>query len=231
MSLAIENVVRAPRVISICLPMATRSISLVGSESRSIRLAASFAAFVPECIATPTSAWARAGASLVPSPVIATSRPCSLLAPDQFELRLRVSPRRRNRQDRPAAVMARAVIGLSPVTITVRMPIARRRGYAIADARLEHVRQAITPRIAPSTRHGRGVAPSLATSSAAARTPPGSDISEMFGHVSNDRVDGPLSHYFALRHVRAATCACRRRNRGPAPRSRLSSRLAALRAR
>ena len=47
---------------------------------------ASLAADVPVFIATPTSAWASAGASLVPSPVIATSRPpsCSLL--DQREL-------------------------------------------------------------------------------------------------------------------------------------------------
>jgi hypothetical protein len=31
-SFAIEKVVRAPRVISICLPIQTRSMSLVGSE-------------------------------------------------------------------------------------------------------------------------------------------------------------------------------------------------------
>ena len=44
-------------------------------------LPASFAAEVPVFIATPTSAWASAGASLVPSPVIATSLPpcCSRL--------------------------------------------------------------------------------------------------------------------------------------------------------
>jgi len=43
-------------------------------------LPASLAAWVPEFMATPRSAWARAGASLVPSPIIATSRPpcCSL---------------------------------------------------------------------------------------------------------------------------------------------------------
>ena len=81
MSLAIENVVSAPRVISSCLPISTISISLVGSESRSTMLPASLAADVPVFIATPTSAWASAGASLVPSPVIATSRPpsCSCL--------------------------------------------------------------------------------------------------------------------------------------------------------
>ena len=79
-SLAIEKVVSEPRVISNCLPMPTISISLVGSESRSTMLPASRAAWVPVCIATPTSAWASAGASLVPSPHMAISRPpcCSL---------------------------------------------------------------------------------------------------------------------------------------------------------
>ena len=74
-SLAIEKVVSAPRVISSCLPIVTMSISLVGSLSRSTMLAASLAAWVPEFIATPTLAWARAGASLEPSPVIATNLP------------------------------------------------------------------------------------------------------------------------------------------------------------
>ncbi|CAM5645898.1 hypothetical protein STENM223S_11112 [Streptomyces tendae] len=74
-SLAMENVVSAPRVISNCLPISTISMSLVGSESRSTMLPASLAADVPVFIATPTSAWASAGASLVPSPVIATSLP------------------------------------------------------------------------------------------------------------------------------------------------------------
>ncbi|CAM5436834.1 hypothetical protein SFUMM280S_09553 [Streptomyces fumanus] len=80
-SLAMENVVNAPRVIRSCLPISTISMSLAGSESRSTMLPASLAADVPVFIATPTSAWARAGASLVPSPVIATSRPpaCSRL--------------------------------------------------------------------------------------------------------------------------------------------------------
>jgi len=79
-SLAIENVVNAPRVISSCLPTSTTSISFVGSLSRSTMLPASLAAWVPEFMATPTSACARAGASFVPSPIIATSLPpcCSL---------------------------------------------------------------------------------------------------------------------------------------------------------
>ena len=63
-----------PRVMSSCLPISTMSMSFVGSESRSTMLPASFAACVPVFIATPTSACASAGASFVPSPVIATSR-------------------------------------------------------------------------------------------------------------------------------------------------------------
>ena len=43
-------------------------------------LPASLAALVPAFIATPTSAWASAGASFVPSPVIATMRPSSCSA-------------------------------------------------------------------------------------------------------------------------------------------------------
>ena len=80
MSLATEKVVSAPRVMSSCLPISTMSMSFVGSESRSTMLPASLAADVPVFIATPTSAWASAGASLVPSPHMATSRPpsCSL---------------------------------------------------------------------------------------------------------------------------------------------------------
>ena len=79
-SLAMEKVVSDPRVIRSCLPIATISMSFVGSLSRSTILPASRAACVPVCIATPTSACASAGASLVPSPHMAMRRPpcCSL---------------------------------------------------------------------------------------------------------------------------------------------------------
>ena len=52
-------------------------------------LPASRAAWVPVFIATPTSACASAGASFVPSPVIATSRPSACCARISVELRLR----------------------------------------------------------------------------------------------------------------------------------------------
>ena len=51
-------------------------------------LPASLAAWVPEFIATATSAWASAGASLVPSPVMATSCAARLVLADQLQLGL-----------------------------------------------------------------------------------------------------------------------------------------------
>jgi hypothetical protein len=123
-SFAMENVVSAPRVINSCLPISTMSISFVGLESRSTMLPASFAAWVPVFIATPTSACASAGASFVPSPVIATSLPsrCSRLM--SAILSSGVASARKSSTPASEAIEA-AVSGLSPVIITVVMPIAR----------------------------------------------------------------------------------------------------------
>jgi len=55
MSLAMLNVVSAPRVIKSCFPISTISISLVGLLSRSTMLPASLAACVPVFMATATS--------------------------------------------------------------------------------------------------------------------------------------------------------------------------------
>ena len=124
-SLAIENVVNAPRVISSCLPISTISMSLVGLESRSTMLPASFAACVPVFIATPTSACASAGASLVPSPVIATSLPSACSRLMSAILSSGVAWARKSSTPASDAIAA-AVSGLSPVIITVLIPIARR---------------------------------------------------------------------------------------------------------
>ena len=87
-------------------------------------LPASFAAWVPVFIATPTSAWASAGASFVPSPVMATRRPlaCSSLISCIFASGV-ASARKSSTPDLSA--MTAAVTGLSPVIITVRIPIRR----------------------------------------------------------------------------------------------------------
>ena len=101
-------------------------------------LAASLAACVPEFIATPTSACASAGASLVPSPVIATSRPelCSRLISAIFVSGV-ASARKSSTPDSRA--IAAAVSGLSPVIMIVRIPIARRRSKRSLHVGLEDV--------------------------------------------------------------------------------------------
>ncbi len=99
-------------------------MSLVGLESRSTMFPASLAAEVPVFIATPTSACASAGASLVPSPVIATSLPpaCSRLM--RAILSSGVASARKSSTPASSAI-ALAVSGLSPVIITVLMPMRR----------------------------------------------------------------------------------------------------------
>src|SRR6202012_1059080 len=123
-SLVMENVVSAPRVMSSCLPISTISMSLVGLESRSTMFPASLAAEVPVFMATPTSAWANAGASLVPSPVIATSRPPSCSRLIRMSLSSGVASARKSSTPASSAI-ARAVNGLSPGIITLRMAIER----------------------------------------------------------------------------------------------------------
>ena len=89
-----------------------------------VLLPASLAACVPVFIATPTSAWARAGASLVPSPVIATSLPSDCSRRIRSILSFGFASARKSSSPASRAIAA-AVSGLSPVIIMVRMPIAR----------------------------------------------------------------------------------------------------------
>ena len=86
---------------------------------------ASRAAWVPVFIATPTSACASAGASLVPSPVIATSRPSACWSLISCSLASGVASARKSSTPDSSAIFA-AVRRLSPVIMIVRMPIARR---------------------------------------------------------------------------------------------------------
>ena len=101
-------------------------------------LPASLAAWVPVFIATPTSAWASAGASLVPSPVIATSRPSACSSRISSSLASGVASARKSSTPASAA-MAAAVSGLSPVIITVGCPSRRSSREALLDAALDDV--------------------------------------------------------------------------------------------
>ena len=123
-SFAILNVVKDPLVIKSCFPISTTSRIFVGSESRSTIFAASLAACVPEFIARPTSACASAGASFVPSPVMATTFPsaCSFLIASILSsgLHSAIKP------STPASfAIVAAVSGLSPVHMIVLIPISR----------------------------------------------------------------------------------------------------------
>jgi hypothetical protein len=75
-------------------------------------------------MATPTSACASAGASLVPSPVMATSLPPACSARISAILSSGVASARKSSTPASSA-MAFAVRGLSPVIMTVRMPMRR----------------------------------------------------------------------------------------------------------
>ena len=117
-------------------------------------LPASLAADVPVFIATPTSAWARAGASLVPSPVMATRRPpsCSVLI--RAILSSGVASARKSSTPASSAI-ALAVSWLSPVIITVRMPMRRISVEPLAHPLLDDVLEvdhAECPGGCPSTR-------------------------------------------------------------------------------
>ena len=106
----------------------------VGTSIKSLRIstmsADSIATSVPEPMAIPTSAWASAGASLIPSPTIATFLPsaCSFftsnaLSCGKTSLKTRSIP--------TCFAIASAVRLLSPVIITASIPILRRRAMAV----------------------------------------------------------------------------------------------------
>ena len=90
--------------------------------------ALSIATSVPVPIAMPTSACASAGASLMPSPAMATTRPsaCSRRTTSRFCVRQHLA--RSPRRCRASRATALAVAALSPVSITIAQ--ARRRAAA-----------------------------------------------------------------------------------------------------
>ena len=161
------KVVSAPRVISSCLPISTISISLVGLLSRSTMLAASRAGWVPVFMATATSAWARAGASLVPSPVMATSRPPLWYSRISLSLASGVAWARKSSTPASAA-MAAAVSGLSPVIITVLMPMRRNWAKRSLMPPLTTSLRWITPSARPLRATTSGVPPLRAMASTVA---------------------------------------------------------------
>ena len=107
-------------------------------------LPASLAACVPVFIATATSACASAGASFVPSPHIATSRPSlwCLRISSSFVSGVASA---RNSSTPASAAIAAAVSRLSPVTMTVLMPIWRSSAKRSRMPPLTTSRSSMTP--------------------------------------------------------------------------------------
>ena len=163
------KVVNAPRVISSCFPISTISMSLVGLLSRSTMLPASRAAWVPVFMATPTSACARAGASLVPSPVMATRCPAACSSRIRFNLSSGFAWAMKSSTPASAA-MAAAVRGLSPVTMTVRMPMRRSWAKRSRMPPLTTSFNSMTPRTVAPSATTSGVPPALATASTESAT-------------------------------------------------------------
>ncbi len=154
-------------------------------------LPASRAAWVPVFMATPTSAWASAGASLVPSPVIATSRPprcCSLIS---SSLASGVASARKSSTPDSSAILA-AVSGLSPVTMTVRIPIARSRLKRSRMPSLTTSLRYTTPSTWESRATASGVPPSRATRSISVRSS-GRRLAALVRDPAQDRVAGALA--------------------------------------
>ncbi len=171
-SFAMLKVVRAPRVMSSCFPISTIWISLVGLLSRSTMLPASRAACVPVFIATPTSACARAGASFVPSPVMATRRPCACSWRIRRSLSSGVAWAMKSSTPDSAAI-APAVSGLSPVIMTVRIPILRSWAKRSLIPPLTTSLSSITPKVCAPSATTRGVPPRREISSTALRVDSG----------------------------------------------------------
>ena len=114
----------------------TRSLSSAAS-------AVSSATSVPPPIATPTLAAASAGASLMPSPIIATG-------PDPSKLAITASLSSGSSSDRTSrfkpSAMAFAVRRLSPVSMIDRNPRSFSRAMAAAASARTSSRKAISPR-------------------------------------------------------------------------------------
>jgi hypothetical protein len=125
---------------------------------------ASRAAWVPVFIATPTSACASAGASFVPSPVIATSRPSACWRRISSSFASGVASARKSSTPDSSAIFA-AVSRLSPVTMIVRMPIARSRSKRSRMPSLTTSLSSITPSTWLSRATASGVDPWRATRS------------------------------------------------------------------
>jgi hypothetical protein len=145
------------------LPIVARERSMaVTSPERApeikVMSEASMATSVPVPMAIPTSAWARAGASLMPSPTMATTRPSCCSRWTSRDLCSGITSAR-TRPIPTWRAIAAAVTRLSPVIITTSMPLLFKAATAAAEPSLSVSATPITPAGRPSTATSIGVRP------------------------------------------------------------------------
>ena len=120
--------------------------------------AASIATSVPVPMAIPTSAWASAGASLMPSPTMPTRAALGLQAADLAGLVLG-QHLGQHPADADLAGDRRGGAALSPVIITTSRPSLRSAATAATESSLTVSATAMTPAGSPSTATSIGVLP------------------------------------------------------------------------
>jgi hypothetical protein len=137
-------------------------------EPITVMSAASRATSVPDPMAIPRSACASAGASLTPSPTMATTRPASCSSLTVATLSSGRTPANTSRAGIPTAAATRpATCALSPVSRIGRSPSSVRSAMAGAEDSLRVSCRLMIPATRPSTATQIAVAPA---SSAASRT-------------------------------------------------------------
>ena len=152
----------------------TAADTSVSRDFISTTSAASMATSAPAPIAMPRSARVRAGASLMPSPTMAT-RPCFWSCRITASLPSGRTPAT-TRSTPASAPMAFAVRSLSPVSITTCRPMLCSSRTASAESALIGSATAITPSSAPSRAKNSGVRPASASFSASCRSAAGSSV-------------------------------------------------------
>ncbi len=125
------------------------------------------AASVPVPMARPRSAWARAAASLTPSPAIATTRPAAWSSLMTAALPAGSTPAISSSMPTWLAT-ARAARSLSPVSSTGRSPMPRSRAIASAEVGLTVSAMTSMPRRRPSQPANTAVCPAASASAARA---------------------------------------------------------------
>ena len=152
------------------------------SPLTSVTWALFIATSVPVPMAMPTSARARAGASLMPSPAMATRWPCCCRRAARRSLSCGLTSPCTSSMPSSRAT-ARAVVRPSPVAMITRTPSARRRSTASFEVGLIGSATASSPASAPSTARYMMLTPSPRSRSALACSGPASTPASVISAV------------------------------------------------